>query len=82
MRNAWIEVKTKSNTCQRVAKKLRSFPEIVEADALFGNVDVLVLAKIDDKKKDYLDALEELITRIKKVNGVVTTVTRPTKKPK
>jgi len=82
MRNAWIEVKTEPNTCQKVAKKLRTLPEVKEADALFGNVDVLVLAKIDDKKSDYLDALEELIERIKKVEGVVTTVTRPTKRPK
>lgn len=81
MRNVWIEVKTESNTCQKVAKELRSFSEIKEADALFGNVDVLVLAKIDDKKSDYLDAVEELIRRIKKTSGVVTTVTRIVKRP-
>lgn len=81
MRNAWIEVKTKSNTCQKVARKLRGLPEIREADALFGDVDVLVLAAIDDEKQDYLDKLEELIGKIKKIPGVVTTVTRPVKKP-
>ena len=82
MRNAWIEVKTKSDTCQKVAKKLREFPEIKEADALFGNVDVLALAKIDDEKTDYLDNLEILIGKIKRLSDVVTTVTRPVKRPK
>lgn len=81
MRNAWIEVKTKSSTCQKVAKALRSMPEVSEADALFGNVDVLCLVKINDEAKDYLDELELLIGKIKELDNVVTTVTRPTKRP-
>lgn len=82
MKNAWIEVKTRSDTCQKVAKELRDFSEVKDADALFGDVDVLVLAKIDDEKGDYLDLLEELIGKIKRLDDVVTTVTRPVKRPK
>ena len=82
MKNAWIEVKTESNTCQIVAKALRDFPAVKEADALFGDIDVLVLVEIDDEQYDYLDQLEEIITKIKETKGVVTTVTRPVKRPK
>ena len=81
-RNGWIEVKTKSSTCQIVARKLRQMPEVTAADALFGNVDVLALVEIDEAKGDYLDQLEKIIGKIKNIPEVVTTVTRPTKRPK
>jgi len=79
MRNAYIEVKTEANSCQKVAAALRNMPGIKDADALFGDVDVMAVAEVSDDSADYLDELEALIESVKELSGVVTTVTRPVK---
>ncbi len=53
LKNLWIEVKTKGNTCKEVAKKIRNLAFIKFADALFGDVDVMVFARIHPD--DYLE---------------------------
>ena len=77
LKNLWIEVKTKGNTCKEVAKKIRNLAFIKFADALFGDVDVMVFARIHPD--DYLEEAEELIGKIKSIEGVITTITRLTK---
>jgi len=67
---AYILLKTIIAKEHEVAQKLQEIEGIVEARVVFGEYDVVAKAQVEDVK-----ALDEMVTKIRKINGVAATST-------
>jgi Lrp/AsnC family transcriptional regulator, leucine-responsive regulatory protein len=68
---AFILVRLENNSnCGQIAPKFIRFPEIVECHSVAGDVDVIVKARTPNPQ-----AIEQLLYRMKKVEGVTRTNT-------
>ena len=68
---AYVLFKVSSGTEREVAEKLTEFAQVVQADIVFGEYDVIARVKIDD-----LEKLEEFVSHsIRNVPNVLVTST-------
>jgi DNA-binding Lrp family transcriptional regulator len=68
---AYVLFKVNSGTEREVCQKLSSFPEVLEADILFGEYDVIAILSIEN-----LEKLEDFISeKIRAVPNVLVTST-------
>jgi len=67
---AYILLKTVIAKEHEVAQKVQEIDGIVEVKVVFGEYDVVAKAQVEDVK-----ALDEIVTKIRKINGVATTST-------
>lgn len=67
---AYILLKTVIAKEHEVAQAIQEIKGIVEVKVVFGEYDVVVKAQVDDVRE-----LDEIVTKIRKINGVATTST-------
>lgn len=67
---AYILLKTVIAKEHEVAQAIQGMKGIVEVKVVFGEYDIVVKAQVDDARE-----LDEIVTKIRKIDGVATTST-------